>query len=83
MLRIAALALGAALVLGTGACTVDRDVSQSTLQRGIDNDIEESRRPATTDARPVMPSVPPPITVPGPVPASPITVPDRGASSRL
>jgi hypothetical protein len=75
MLRIAAAALGAALVLGAAACTVDRNVSERSIQRGIANDIEESRRPATTDARPVMPSVPPPIAEPGPVPASPTTLP--------
>jgi hypothetical protein len=74
MLRIAA-SLGAALLLGTAACTFDNDVSQSSIERGINYDIDQARGPATTNDRLVMPSAKPPIANGGEAPASPITMP--------
>jgi hypothetical protein len=72
MLRTALASLGAAVLLT--ACSVDRDVSQDSIRRGIANDIDEARRPASTDARPVMPSAAPPIENTAPVPSSPTTL---------
>jgi hypothetical protein len=71
MLRLVAVSLGAALLLASAACTIDHDVSQESIRRGIANDIDETRRPAASDSRPVMPNVAPPIQDGGQAPSFP------------
>ena len=68
-LLLPALAL---LLAATGAaCTIDRDVSQRAIERGITSDIEETQRPATSDSRVVWPTQAPPIENGDFVPAEP------------
>ena len=74
MNRVAAAAvLGVPLLLAAAACAVDRDVSQDAIRRGISTDIDEARRPASTDARPILPEAVPPISNAGQAPSSPVT----------
>jgi hypothetical protein len=67
MLFAALLPLGAALA----SCADPYTISQQSIDRGISNDIEEARRPAASNLRPVWPTEPPPVANGGYLPPYP------------